>query len=164
MNSASGENTAVAVFCTQAKIEAAIGRLKVSGFDLSKISIAGKQLSDDGIVGIPLERQVSFRVPLPPALGLKDLLSGQACFSIPGIGKVFVVGPMASLMIAVLENALVFDGLSTFAASLYTIGIPLKSALCYESQIRKNKWILVACGTAAEMAKAKSIIRAVTEV
>ena len=49
-------------------------------------------------------------------------------------------------------------GLTTVGAGLFSIGIPKDSVVKYESALKADKFILLAHGTAAEVAKAKDII------
>ncbi len=50
-------------------------------------------------------------------------------------------------------------GLTAVGAGLYSIGIPKDSVLKYETALKADKFILIAHGTAAEVAKAKDIIQ-----
>ena len=61
-------------------------------------------------------------------------------------------------IIAGLENAAVVGGLSAIGAGLYSIGIPRDSIVTYESAIKAGQYLVVAHGTSAEAAKAKSIL------
>ena len=65
----------------------------------------------------------------------------------------------AASFVAALESAVMFGGLSALGAALYSIGIPKDSVLRYETAINVDKYLLVAHGTAEEMAKAKEILK-----
>lgn len=62
-------------------------------------------------------------------------------------------------IIGALEGAVVVGGLTAVGAGLYSIGIPKDSVLKYETALKADKFILIAHGTAAEVAKAKDIIQ-----
>jgi hypothetical protein len=49
-------------------------------------------------------------------------------------------------------------GLSALGAGLYSIGIPKDSIMEYETAIKATKFLVIAHGTAAEVATAKSIL------
>ena len=51
-------------------------------------------------------------------------------------------------------------GLSALGAALYSIGIPKKSILQYETSIKAGKFILVVHGTPDEVTRASSILSA----
>ena len=61
-------------------------------------------------------------------------------------------------MVGALEGAVVVGGLSALGAALYSIGIPKDSILKYETALKAGKYIIVAHGTADEVANAKKII------
>jgi hypothetical protein len=90
--------------------------------------------------------------------GIWGLLFGAAFFVVPGIGPVLVAGPVAAWIVAALEGAAVVGGLSAIGAGLYSIGIPKDSILRYEVALKADKFLLIAHGTAAEVAKAKETI------
>jgi hypothetical protein len=77
---------------------------------------------------------------------------------VPGIGPVLVAGPLVSAIVTGLEGAAVVGGLGAIGAGLYSIGIPAHSVLEYERALRADKYLLVAHGTADEVAKAKEIM------
>ena len=90
------------------------------------------------------------------------MLFGAAFFAIPGIGPVLVAGPLAAWIIGALEGAVVVGGLSALGAGLYSIGIPKNSVVKYELALKSDKFLLLAHGTADEVAKAKDIIMQTT--
>jgi len=77
---------------------------------------------------------------------------------IPGIGPVVVLGPLVGWIVAGLEGAVVVGGLSALGAGLYSIGIPKDSVMKYETALKSDKFLVIAHGTANEVAKAKSIL------
>ena len=77
----------------------------------------------------------------------------------PSVGPLLVAGPLSAAIVGALENAVVVGGLSAMGAGLYSIGIPKNSILSYETAIKANKYLLVAHGTEAEVAKAKEILK-----
>ena len=91
--------------------------------------------------------------------GFWGILIGAGAFAIPGIGPVLVAGPLVGSIIGALEGAAVVGGLTAVGAGLVSIGIPKDSVIKYESALKADKFILLAHGTAAEVAKAKDIIQ-----
>ena len=49
-------------------------------------------------------------------------------------------------------------GLGALGAGLYSIGIPKDSIVKYETALKTEQFVLIAHGTAAEVARAKDII------
>jgi hypothetical protein len=85
-------------------------------------------------------------------------LFGATFFWIPGIGSTVVAGPLVSWIVGALEGAEVVGGLSALGAGLYSIGIPKDSVIKYEEAVKSDKYLVIAHGTAEEVAHAKSIL------
>ncbi len=155
-------NAAVAIYPNHAAAEAAVMELQKSGFDLKKLSIVGKEYhTDEHVIGFYTTGDRMMHWGKLGAFwgGLWGLLVGAAFFAIPGIGPVLVAGPLVSWIVGALEGAVVVGGVSAIGAGLYSIGIPKDSILKYELALKANNFVLVAHGTADEVAKAKDILQ-----
>jgi len=155
-------NSVVAIYDTHSQAEEAVKNLQKSGFDMKKLSIVGKDYhTDEHVVGY---YNTGDRMKYWGKLGaiwggFWGLLFGAAFFAVPGIGPVLVAGPLVGWIVGALEGAAVTGGLSASGAGLFGIGIPKDSVLKYESALKADKFILLAHGTAAEVAKARDIIQ-----
>jgi hypothetical protein len=87
------------------------------------------------------------------------MLFGAAFFAIPGIGPILVAGPLVAWIVGALEGAVIVGGLSALGAGLYSIGIPKDSVVTYEAALKADKFLLLAHGTADEVAKAGDILQ-----
>jgi hypothetical protein len=87
------------------------------------------------------------------------LLFGSAFFAIPGLGPILVAGPLVAWIIGALEGAVVVGGVTAVGAGLMSIGIPKDSVIKYDAALKTDKFLLVVHGTAAEVEKAKEILR-----
>jgi hypothetical protein len=87
-------------------------------------------------------------------------LFGSAFFMIPGLGPILAAGPVVAWIVAGLEGAVEVGALGALGAGLYSIGIPKDSIVKYEAALKTDQFLLIAHGTAAEVAKAKDIIEA----
>ncbi len=96
--------------------------------------------------------------------GIWGMLFGAAFFLIPGIGPILVAGPLVAWIVGALEGAVVVGGLSALGAGLYSIGIPKDSVVKYEVALKSDKFLLLAHGTADEVAKARDILRTTNPV
>jgi len=90
--------------------------------------------------------------------GIWGLLFGSAFFMIPGIGPLVMAGPIVAWIAGALEGAVVVGGVSAIGAGLYSIGIPKKSILQYETSLKAGKFMLVAHGTPDEVTRAKAVL------
>jgi len=154
-------SSVVAVYNTHTEAEVAIKELQRSGFDMKKLSIVGKDYrTEEHVIGY---YNVGDRMKFWGTLGafcggLWGLLFGTAFFFVPGVGPVLVLGPLAGWIIAGLEGAVVVGGLSALGAGLYSIGIPHDSILNYENHIKQGRFVVVAHGTAEDIAISRIII------
>jgi hypothetical protein len=155
------ENSIVAVYNSHPEAEGAVDQLKQAGFDMTKLSIVGKDYhTEENVVGYynAGDRMKHWGKTGAFWGGIWGLLFGAAFFFVPGIGPVLVAGPVAAWIVAALEGAAVVGGLSAIGAGLYSIGIPKDSVLRYEVALKADKFLLIAHGTADDVAKAKETI------
>jgi uncharacterized membrane protein len=155
-------NSVVAIYDTHSEAEEAVKDLQRSGFDMKKLSIVGKDYHpEEHVTGYyNTGDRMKFWGKLGAFWGgIFGLFLGAGFFLIPGIGPVLAAGPLVSMIIGALEGAVVVGGLDAIGAGLYSIGIPKDSILKYESSLKANKFILLAHGTAAEVAKARDIMQ-----
>jgi hypothetical protein len=66
---------------------------------------------------------------------------------------------LVAWIIGGLEGAVVVGGLSALGAGLYSIGIPKDSVVQYETALKSDKFLLLAHGTADEVAKARDLLQ-----
>jgi hypothetical protein len=159
----SKENSVVAIYHTHTEADAAVKELQRGGVDMHKLSIVGKGYhTDEQVVGYynTGDRMKYWGKTGAFWGGFWGLLFGSALFVIPGIGPVLAAGPVVAWIVAALEGAVVVGGVSALGAGLYSIGIPKDSIVKYETALRTDKFLVIAHGTTAEVAKAKDIIEA----
>lgn len=155
------ESATVAVFRTHDAAEDAIRHLQRAGFDLTKLSIIGKDYrTEETVTGY---YSTSDRMKKWGALGafwggVWGLLYGSAFFFIPAIGPVLVAGPLVAMLVTGLESAVFVGGLSIVGAALVSLGIPKHSVLAYETALKGGRFIVVAHGTDAQAARAREIL------
>ena len=78
--------------------------------------------------------------------------------TIPFVGHVVVLGYLATIVVAGLENAVVVGGLSALGAALYSLGIPKDSVLQYETELKADSFLVMARGPTAEVERAKKLL------
>jgi hypothetical protein len=151
----------VATYNDHAGAEQAVAKLSAASFDITKISIVGKNYhSEENVVGYYTtgDRMKSWGGLGAFWGGIWGLLFGAGFFLIPGIGPVLVAGPVVAALIGALESAVAVGGFSAVVAGLVSLGIPKDSAIKYETDIKADKFILVAHGSAEERERARSIL------
>jgi hypothetical protein len=152
---------AIAIFPEHVAAEAAIKKLTAAGFDMKKLSVVGKGYhTEEKVVGF---YNVGDRIAFWGSRGafwggLWALFFGGLFITTPVIGPVIALGYLATMAIGVLESAAVVGGLSALGAALTGIGVPQDSVLRYETAIKQDGFLVMAHGTADEVARAKAIL------
>jgi hypothetical protein len=156
------ENSVVAVFSKHSGAEDAIKKLKDGGFDIKKLAVIGRDYhSEEDVVGFynTGDRMKYWGKWGAFWGGLWGMLFGAAFLIIPGVGPVVAAGSVVAWIVGALEGAVVVGGLSALGAGLFSLGIPKDSVVLYEASIKAGKFVLVAHGSAAEVAKARDILK-----
>lgn len=156
-------NIVVATYENHSDAEEALKQLQKSGFDMKNLSIVGKDYhTEEQMVGYYNAGDRMKRWGKSGAFwgGFWGLLFGSAFFAIPGLGPVLVAGPLVAWIVGALEGAVAIGGLSAIGAGLYSIGVPKDSIVQYESAIKSDQFLVLAHGTADEIARAKEVMKA----
>jgi hypothetical protein len=154
-------DTIVASFADHPAAETAIKELASAGFDMKNLSVVGKGYhSDEKIMGF---YNAGDRIKFWGTRGafwggFWGLFFGGLFLTVPVVGQVFVLGYLATIAITAIEGALVVGGVNALGAALYSIGIPKDSVLQYETTVKADGFLVMAHGTAAEIARAKTIL------
>lgn len=155
------QNAIVASFDSHDLAEQAVKELQKSGFDMKKLSILGKGYhSEEHPIGFYTtgDRMKTWGGMGAFWGGIWGLLFGAAFFWIPGIGPVAAAGPVVTSLVGALEGAAVVGGISALGAALASLGFSRESIVKYERQLRAERYLLIAHGSAAEVQKAKGIL------
>jgi hypothetical protein len=156
-------DTIIAVFPDHNAAEAAVKKLGQAGFDMKSLSVVGKGYhTDEKIIGFyNIGDRIKFWGKQGAFWGgLWGLFLSGLFITIPIVGSVAVLGYLATVMIAGIENAVVVGGLSALGAALYSIGVPKDSVVQYETALKADSFLLMAHGPAAEVNHAKTILAA----
>lgn len=155
------DNAVIATFDTHTQAENAVKELQTSGFDMKKLSILGKGYHTE-------EHPLGFytagdRIKTWGGLGafwggIWGMLIGSAFFWIPGFGPLAVAGPFVHVLVAALEGVAVGGGSGVLGAALANLGVPKNSIVKYETQVKADKFLIIAHGDAQEVEQARSIL------
>lgn len=154
-------DTVIAVFPGHQAAEAAVKKLAASGFPMTELSVAGMGYhTQEKVVGF---YNAGDRIKFWGARGafwggLWGLFFGGLFLATPVVGHVVVLGYLATVAVAAVENALLVGGLSALGAALYSTGVPRDSVIEYEAAMKADHFLVLARGTAAETARAKAIL------
>lgn len=151
----------VAVFAHHRDAEDAVRKLAGSGFDMTHFSIVGQGFhSEEKVVGFyNIGDRIKFWGKNGAFWGgIWSLFVGGIFLTIPVIGPVMVLGHLAAMVVAAVEGAVLVGGLSALGAALFSIGIPKDSVIQYEETVKTDGFLVVAHGSADEMARSKAIL------
>jgi hypothetical protein len=164
MEHPSGHQDAVAaVFTRHQDAEEAVRKLASGGFDMTHYSIVGQGFhSEEKVVGFyNMGDRIKFWGKNGAFWGgLWSLFFGGIFLTIPMVGPVMVLGHLAAMVVAAVEGAILFGGLSALGAALFSIGIPKDSVIEYEQAVKTDGFLVVGHGSADEMARSKAILQA----
>ncbi len=152
----------VALFDNHVAAERAVRQLEQSGFPMNQLSLVGKDYhTEEHVIGY---YNAGDRMKFWGKLGawwggLAGILFGSAFLLVPGVGHLFVLGPLAHWIMAGLEGAAVVGGVSALGAGLVSLGIPKNSIVQYETQLKAGKFLVVANGTNDEIVRARDLLR-----
>ena len=153
--------TVIATFDNHHSAEAAVKKLAAAGFEMKSLSVVGKGYhTEENVMGFyNIGDRMNFWGRRGAFWGgLWGLFFGGLFLTVPILGHVIVLGYLAATMISAVEGAVVVGGLSSLSAALYSIGIPKNSVVQYETDVKADGFLVMAHGTAAETARAQTIL------
>jgi hypothetical protein len=156
-------DTVIAVFEDHHAAEAAVKMLAAAGFAMNSLSVVGRGYHiEEKVVGFYNSGdRIKFWGRRGAVWGgLWGLFFGGLFLSVPILGHVIVLGYLAAAMISAVEDAVVVGGLSTLSAALYGIGIPKDSVVQYERDVKVDRFLVMAHGSPAEVARARVTLAA----
>jgi hypothetical protein len=155
------ENSVVAAFPDHLAAEGAVKALADSGFAMKQLSVLGRGYhTEEKVVGF---YNTGDRVRFWGTRGafwgaLWGVFFGGLFVVTPIAGPVVALGYLGALALAAIENAVLVGGLSAVGAALYGLGVPKDTIVQYEMSVKADKFLVMAHGTAAEMARAKAVL------
>ncbi len=155
------KNSVIAMFNHHPQAEQAVKQLQEAGFNMASLSIIGKGYhTDEHVVGYYTtgDRMKYWGANGAFWGGMWGLLFGSAFFMIPGVGSLIAAGPIVGWIVGALEGAAVVGGFSAVGAALYSVGIPKKSVLQYETSVKAGTFLLIFHGTPADVTRAQSVL------
>lgn len=149
------QNWAVVVFDTHVEAEETVECLCQAGFDTARLSVAGREYHSPGrVIGCYGEGGRAVHRGDSGAFWsrLWERLPGWAFLAARKCEVIVIAGPLANSVVAALDNGPIFGGLSPLGAGLYNLGIPKDAVRAYEEALETGKFLVIANGTARELA------------
>ncbi len=157
------DETLAAIFANHEQAERAVKSLADNHFDMTKLSIVGQGYhTEETVVGF---YNTGDRIRFWGRRGafwggLWGLFFGGVFLMVPVMGQVMVLGYLATAVASAVEGALVIGGLGALGAALVSIGVPKDSVIQYETALKADEFLVLAQGSPAELAWARTILAA----
>ena len=157
----SERHSSVGIFESNSAAENAVNKLHRSGVDMKKLSIIGRdQHIDEHTVGYFNigDRMMYWGTPSKFWGGLWELLPGAGFFSVPGLGKLLVAGPLVNAITGTIKDSAGASGLNAVGTGLYNLGIPKADIAKYETALKAGLFLAIYYGTDGEVEEAREIL------
>ena len=157
---------AAGLFYSRDEAEAAVRALKDAGYDMDRVSVIAKDA--DKIGGRDTTQEVGNKADEGAATGavtggalggITGLLVGLGALAIPGIGPILLAGAEATAIATTLAGAGIGAAAGGLIGALIGLGIPEEKAKIYNDRVKGGSFLVIVNGTAAEIARAESIMQ-----
>lgn len=158
-------NAVVVIYKSHTEAQAAARELQQSGFDMKKLSIVVRDYHTDEHVGGYANNHIRDRMKYWGKMGALwggawGSLFGSAFILTPGVGSLFVAGPVIGWIVGGLEGAAVTGRLSALGAGLYyDMGIPEVSLPRRKTKLNSCRFVEIALSNAEAAPRARDIVR-----
>ncbi|HKB40755.1 MAG TPA: general stress protein [Gemmataceae bacterium] len=158
----STEQSVVGIYTHIDSAEDAVKKLGEGGFPIDHVSIIAKDLgSEKKVHGFVTSCDVARASATTGAWvgGIFGLLVGAAFVWVPGVGPLIVAGSLTAALAGGLEGAVAGAAVSGVLGWLAALGISKQHILKYEESVKAGKYLVIAHGSADEVAKARQILQ-----
>ncbi len=164
-------DTVIGVFPTREHAEAAIEELNSRGYEYDDISVIVKEDANmnrakGGEVGADMaDGAVSGAIPGGVLGGLAGLLIGLGAIAVPGLGGLFIAGPLAAALGLTGAAATTLSGAATGAlaggliGALASLGLPRDVATYYEQRVREGGVVVAVPATHMDTEEVRRIMK-----
>ncbi len=159
------DDAVVAIYESHSAAETAVKALHAVGIDMSRLSVIGQNFhTEEHAVGLYSsgDRMKFWNGRGVFWGGLREVLFGSAFFFIPVLGPVAVMGPLVGWIVGVLEGEAQSEAqggdMGILAAALTSIGIPEKSVVKYELEVKAGRFLVLARGSADMTEQARVVL------
>lgn len=156
------EQSVIGVYPTMSQAEEAVRKVDQGGFPIKQVSIVGQDLqSENQVQGYITAGDVAKRGAGIGAWagGLFGLLVGAAFIWVPGFGPLIVAGPLAAALLGGIEGAVAGATGGGLLGALIGWGVSKEHILKYQEALKGGKYLIIAHGSAEEVARARNILQ-----
>ncbi|MGC8780866.1 MAG: general stress protein [Anaerolineae bacterium] len=156
------EQSVVGVYRTMSEAEEAVRVLDRGGFPIKQVSVLAQNLeSEKAVHGYVTAGDVAKAGAGTGAWvgGLFGLLVGAAFIWVPGFGPLLVAGPFAAMLLGGVEGVMAGAASGGLLGALVGWGVSKQHILKYEEHLKGGKYLVIAHGSAEEVARAQNILQ-----
>lgn len=157
---------AIGVFPHRRDAESAIRELRDAGFNMSQISLVGRDVQSSGTAaggdmtsGTKADEGAKAGAATGGALGgLTGLLVGLGALAIPGVGPVIAGGALATALATTAAGGAIGAAAGGLSGALMGLGIPDERAHFYNDRVNQGDYLVMVDGTESEILQAETIL------
>jgi hypothetical protein len=156
------DKSVIGVYDAMSKAEEAVHALDRGGFPIEHVSILSQNLeSEKEVHGYITAGDVAKSGAGAGAWvgGLFGILIGAAFVWVPGFGPLLVAGPLAAALLGGVEGVVAGAAGGGLLGALIGWGASKEHILKYEEHLKGGKYLVVAHGSAEDVAKAHNILK-----
>ncbi|MBX0328441.1 hypothetical protein K2Z83_12215 [Oscillochloris sp. ZM17-4] len=151
----------IGTYATLDAAEQAVHTLGEGGFPIRQVSILSQDMQSERVVhGYITAGDVAKQGAGVGAWtgGLFGILMGAAFIWVPGFGPLLVAGAFAGVLLGGIEGAAVGAATGGALGALAGWGVSKQHILKYEEQLKAGKYLVIAHGSDAEVAQARTLL------
>lgn len=155
------ENSVIAIFGRLDGAGDAVKKLIADGLHRETISVVGQGYrADEQIFGFYTGGDdIRFWGARGALWGeLWAIFAGGTFLTVPSVGNVVALGYFATALASAISLGGVGGELSVLGAGFFSVGIPNDIIVKYESAIRSDSFVVMACGDVEQMTRARKIL------
>ncbi|MBW4054323.1 MAG: DUF1269 domain-containing protein [Proteobacteria bacterium] len=155
------DQSVVGIYTSMETVEGAVRTLDQGGFPITQVSIVAQNMENEKkIHGFMTTGDIAKTGAGTGAWfgGIFGLLIGAAFLWIPAVGPLLVAGPLAAALIGGMEGLLFGAASGGLMGVLMGWGVSKKHIIKYEEHLKSGKYLLIAHGSADEVARARNIL------
>lgn len=156
------EQSVIGVYRAMSEAEEAVHMLDKGGFPIRQVSVLARDLETEKVVHGYITTGDVARAGAGTGAwlgGLFGLLAGAAFVWVPGFGPLLVAGPFAAALLGGIEGAAAGAAGGGLLGALVGWGVSKQHILKYEEEVKGGKYLVVAHGSAEEVARARNILQ-----
>lgn len=158
-------SSTISVFGARDQAEDAVRKVQAAGVDIKTLSIIGRgYYTEQHPVGFytTADRMKAWGGKGAFWGAIWGVLFGAAFFWMPGFWPLLFAGPFVNILMGAVAGAVLVGGISMLAAAIASIGVPKNSIIRYETDLKADKYLLIANDAPEQVEHVRKIIQQIS--